>query len=174
MIPPALILALMLMLVPAEAQKHNGESAEAAQARYGVIADAIAAEARDDLRLSRFLVTIARHETTFRQVMHSGEKKGDHGTSWGLYQIKCGHKPDSKVWNLKIKCRDLVGVSPKATAVATKAAATFLRPIIERCYGAPICVFKAYGGIPQDRLTTGTLRKRLLARAATYRRLVRQ
>ena len=175
-----IILALMVLLVPPKAQQARETEADAT-ARYSVIAEAIAAEAGDDARLARFLVTVARHESSFRRDIHSGKKRGDGGRSWGLFQIMVSEHAtqllprkargtDGKL----LRARDIAGTTPVATRNAAKAAAHYLRPIIEKCAGAPLCVFSAYGGVSKTRIAGDEkLRDRLAARVATYRRLAR-
>jgi len=162
-----IILALMIGLVPPKYQK---EGEELARVRYQVIAAAISAEAKGDIRLARFLITVAKHESSFRLDIHSGKKRGAAGEA-GLFQVMVGK--DGKILRHKYTAKQVIGVSPEATARAVEVAAVYLRPIIVGCYGAPLCVFKRYGGIPRDRLTQGELRRRLLARVATYQQLVR-
>ncbi|KKN65701.1 hypothetical protein LCGC14_0478400, partial [marine sediment metagenome] len=73
----------------------------------------------------------------------------------------------------KLRARDIVGATPKATLNATKAAAFYIRPFIKRCFGQPMCVFKSYAGVSKTKMK-GKLLERLKARVATYRILVAQ
>jgi hypothetical protein len=171
MTTPALILSLMVLLVPPGHQKHNAEPAEAAKARYEVIATAIAAEAGEDVRLARFLLTVARHESTFRRDVHSGKVRGDGGRSWSLFQIMVSREPTQRLRGLRYRARDIVGTSPAATRRAADAAAHYLRPIIARCQGAARCVFLAYGGVSQTMGKRSEVKRRIDARVATYERL---
>ncbi len=164
------VLALIVLLVAPVNQEHNGESEADARVRYDTIAEAIANEAGDDWRLAMFLITVARHESTFKRANHSGEVRSDHGKSWGLYAVYCGRDPNSRVPRTKYRAHEIVGVDAAATARATHAAAIHLRPRIVGCGGIPMCVFKGYGGVGKD--VSPETQKRLEARVRTYRRLV--
>ena len=164
------LLVLISMLVPASAQEklHNEPEAKA-KARYSVIAEAITGEADGDMRLARFLITVAKHESSFTRAVHSGRKKGDAGRSWGLYQIMAGRYPISQVPGTKYKAHEIVGVDIEATRRSTEAAAFHLRRAIRRCKGEPFCVFRSYGGV--SRTYSPKVRARLEARVRTYSRL---
>lgn len=166
------LLSLMVSLVPPSNHKYGGENESDARERYETIATAISDISGDDVRLAKFLLTIARHESTFRKDVHSGENKGDQGRSWGLYQIMCGRKSTNEVPGTsgKYLARDIVGTDWKRTYQATDAAAIVLRPIIERCSGNARCVFMAYGGVSKTNIETD-VRRRINARVRTYRGL---
>lgn len=160
------ILALMILLVPPHFQA-DGE--EQARERYATIAESIAALS-DDTDLTRYLLTIAKHESDFRRDIHSGDLRGDEGRSWGLFQILCGRDPDAEVpGDSGLRARHIVGTSKVQTANAVYAAITLLRPIIARCRAKPLCVFRTYGGVrgKGDRKTE----ERINARVATFERL---
>lgn len=181
------ILALLVMLVPPAQQKHNGEDEAAALARYGIIANAISVEAAADDALALFLVTTARHESSFSIKVHDGRRRGDceyeqwsdgklriaPGTckSWGLFQINCGKSRRAKCPSLPYRANEIIGTDEPATERATKAGATHLRKHIKGCKGRPLCVFRGYVGAPR-----GPMSKRVasivLPRVWTYRRLV--
>lgn len=158
------------MLVPPSAQEKFHDEPEAdARARYAVIAEAVAGEVGGDMRLARYLLTVAKHESSFTRAVHSGAKKGDALRSWGLFQIMCGRYPISRVPGTKYKAHEIVGVDLAATKRATKAAAVHLRRAIRRCKGAPLCVFRGYGGV--SRTYSPKVKARLLARVRTYKSL---
>lgn len=165
------ILAAMIALVPPANQKQSGEAEPAARARYAVIANAIALEAKGDARLARFLIVTARHESSFAVTVHRGTRRGDGGRSWGLYQINCGKRRSSKCPRIPFRAGELVGTSKAATARATKAGALHLRKHVLGCKGAPRCVFRGYVGAPR-----GPMSKRVagivLPRVTTYRRIL--
>jgi len=167
------ILVIISMLVPASAQEKFRQEPEAeARARYAVIAEAIAGEVGGDIRLARFLLTVAKHESSFARSVHSGKKKGDAGWSWGLYQIRCGRHPGARVPGTKYQAHEIVGVDLAATKRATNAAAGYLRRLIRVCKGEPLCVFRGYGGVSRTYSTkVGT---RLNARVKTYKSLTRR
>jgi hypothetical protein len=165
----AIIGALMALLVPPS--KQPGETESEATDRYHVIATAIADEAGQDRRLTLFLLTVARHESTFKASVHSGAERGDAGHSWSLFQLKLGRAADSRVPRTDYVARDIVGVGPRATRRAVDAAATWLRPLIEGCRGAPLCSFARYGGVDLATADAITM-DRLAARVRTYNRLV--
>lgn len=167
-----LILTILTILVPPKAHKHGtGESESDARERYGVIAEAIGAEADDDVRLAAFLMAVARHESTLRRDIHSGAKRGDGGHSWSLYQLNCGPRSDSVVPGTKYRAHEIVGTDLAATKRATFAAAVHLRKAIRACKGAPLCVFKRYGGVSKTMAKDSKVKERLEARVKTYRRI---
>lgn len=164
------ILALILLLVPASRQTHNDETEADARVRYDTIADAVAHEAGTDERLGLFMLTVARHESTFRRDTHSGKHRGDAGRSVSIFQIKCKRGDMARVPFTDFRVHEIVGVDIESTRNAASAVATILRPRIKGCGGAPLCVFKAYGGIAGK--PAPDVQARLDARVATYRRLV--
>lgn len=166
----ALVLTLITLLVPAKHQKHNDETEKAATTRYERIAEAISTESNDDKTLALFLLTVARHESTFRKDIHSGKQRGDAGHSWGLYQIRCGKDRNAFVPGTKYRAHQIVGIDLAATKRATHAAAIWLRPFIKKCKGNPMCVFKSYAGL--SKTEDPKVKTRLKARVKTYRRLV--
>lgn len=166
-----LLLLLIALLVPPKHQTHNGETEEAARARYDVIAQAIHSVAGEDHVLAAFLVTVARHESTFRRDIHSGEVRGDGGWSWSLYQLNLGPRSDSVVPGTKWRARDIVGVELAPTRRATHSAAIHLRKAIKVCHGEPLCVFKRYGGVSKTMAKDKKVAERLRARVKTYRRV---
>ena len=157
----------MTLLIPPSFQP---ETETDARTRYAVIASAIASEAGTDARLARFMITVAKHESSFARNVHAGERRGDGGRSWGLFQIMCGRHPTGIVPGTSYRARDIVGIDTAATQRAASAVAFHLRKGIKACSGAPMCVFKRYGGVSQT--VTPKQRKRLEARVATYWRLV--
>jgi hypothetical protein len=165
----AIIFLLMMFLIPADKQTNHGETETQAKDRYAVIARAITDEAQDDKQLTLFLLTIAKHESSFRKDIHSGKVKGDQGRSWGLFQMLCGRSPNAKVPGTKYKAKDIVGVDYKSTRQAANATGFHIRKFIKRCNGRPMCVFKIYGGVGKNPKPK-TL-KRLQARVRTYRLL---
>lgn len=167
----AVLATLIALLVPPVHQTHNGESEDDARARYGVIAEAVADEALDDKRLALFLLTVARHESSFVRKVHSGKVRGDKGKSWSLFQFNVGRSPRSKVPGTSYRAHEIVGVDTASTSRAVDAAATWLRPMIKRCNGRPRCVFIRYGGISKSAAKSPRVRRMLDARVATYRRL---
>ncbi len=165
----ALLLSLMVLLVPPKAHQHSGEAEADARARYGVIAEAIAAEAGDDQRLALFMLTAARYESTYARSVHTGRVKGDGGRSWSIFQIMCGKRADSVVPGTKMRARDIVGADAASTARAAKAAAVHFRRHIKVCKGRAVCVFKNYGGV--TRTAKGQVLDRIRQRVTTYQRL---
>lgn len=166
----ATVLALIVLLVPPAHQKHNGESEADARARYGVIAKAIAVEAGSDETLGLFMLSVARHESTFTRKVHTGKTRGDGGRSWSLFQIMCGKRADSVVPGTRYRARQIVGTDYAATRRATRAVGVHLRKAIKACGGQPMCVFKRYGGVSQTE--DPKVKARLEVRVKTYRRLV--
>lgn len=158
-----LILALMIALIPPSYQKDDN-----ARERYYSIAAEIAWQANDQT-LAFFLLTIARHESSFRYDIHNGDTLGDQGRSWGLFQFFCGRSSDAKVPGTDYRAHEIVGVGGVATARAVHAAVIWLKPFIKACGGRPMCVFKMYGGVGKhpDEKT----RVRLVERVTTYERL---
>lgn len=163
------ILALICLLVPPAAQEHNGERIDRARERYEVIADGIFEVAGEDERLVLFLLTIAKHESSFRRSIHAGEVKGDAGRSWGLFQLNLGPKPETEIKDTPYRAEDIVGVDEKATRRAVEVTAGLIAPRIESCQGAPYCVFKAYAGVAGD--PPYEMEVRLRSRVNTYRKL---
>lgn len=166
----AILLILMMFLIPAEKQKHETETES--KDRYATIAKAISDESQSDKQLSLFLLTIARHESSFSKAIHSGKRRGDQGRSWGLYQMLCGRSKFAKVPGTKYKAKDIVGIDYKSTRRATYATAFHIRKIIKRCGGRPMCVFKVYGGVGKK--TNKKTQKRLEARVRTFHLLKRK
>lgn len=161
-----LILALMMILIP---PKYQAEDEADARERYYSIATEIAWATNDDQRLALFLLTIARHESSFRYDIHNGDKLGDHGRSWGLFQILCGTNRNADVPKTAYKAHQIIGVDTASTARAVDAAVIIVRPLVESCGGRPMCVFKAYGGIGKN--VDEKTRTRLVERVTTYKRL---
>lgn len=156
-----------MFLIPAEKQKNETETES--KTRYATIAKAISDEAKDDKRLALFLLTIARHESSFSKAIHSGAKRGDQGRSWGLFQILCGRSENARVPGTKYKAKDIVGTDYESTLRAANATAIHIRKFIKRCGGRPMCVFKIYGGVGKN--PNKKTQKRLNARVRTYRLL---
>lgn len=167
------LIALMLWLVPADHHKFQPEDPADVVARYTVIAHAIADEVGEDRRLALYLLTVARHESTFARSVHAGERRGDDGRSWGLFQIMVGRRASYRIKDhpKEWRARDIVGLSHEATARSVWTAAWVLRDRIEGCEGQPTCTFKAYGGVRSGPMR-GETKRRILARVDTYRRLV--
>lgn len=165
------ILVLISMLVPAKAQVRHGETEVDAKKRYAVIAEAVAGEAAGDIRLAHFLLTVAKHESSFTRAVHSGKKKGDGLRSWGLYQIMCGKSRNAVVPATQYRAHEIVGVDLAATKRATDAAAGYLRFAIRKCKGEPACVFRRYGGVSQT--YSPKVKARIDARVRTYRLLAK-
>lgn len=161
----AIILALMCFLVPPERQRHNGEEADAARGRYQVIARAIAsvAESRTE---ALYLVTVARHESSFAEPVHSGEVRGDDGRSHGLFQELCGRGDMAECPGGEL-AKDIQGTGEVATARATASALRLLRRAVGKG-ASPADVFARYGGV-RDRDDP-----RIRARVATFQRLRRR
>ena len=164
-----IILAAMLLLVPAEAHRPHGESVDDANGRYGVVAAAVGDEAKGGVQLVSFLLAVARHESDFRKSVHSGKVKGDRGWSHSLWQLRCGPRPTSRCPRTKYIVRDIVGVDLAATRRGANAAAGHLRRAVKACQGRPECVFKYYGGV--SKTTNLKVQGRIDARVKTYRRL---
>ena len=152
--------------------RHADEPAADAWSRYGVIAEAIAAEAKGDEALTRYLLTVAMHESSFSRKAHDGRARGDDGRSWGLYQIMCGRRMNARAPGTDYEAHHIIGVGPKATRRATEAAAIHLRTHIAACKGAPRCVFLRYGGLKRMP-APGKVADRINARLTTYGRLAR-
>jgi len=165
-----LIMALLVLLVPPT--KHANETAAEVGARYGVIAIAIADETVDDRRLALFMLAIARHESGFSRDVHNGRRRGDKGRSWGLFQILVGRHADGLVPGTEYRAHEIVGVDAASTRRSVDAAATWLRPMITKCHGAPLCVFTRYGGVGRN--PPPEVLARLDARVATFRLLATQ
>lgn len=165
----ALILSLVCWLVPAEHQTHNDETVDHAVERYATIADAVHEVAGADERLVLFMLTVGKHESHFRRVIHSGAERGDHGRSWGMFQKWIGRSRDARIPGTPYRARDIVGVDADSTRRAVEVAAADLAPCIERAGGRPMGVFKCYGGVGAhpDEVTL----KRLQARVATFNKL---
>ena len=163
-----IILTLIMFLVPSVNQKYNGEAEDEAKIRYATIAKAIADETQNK-QLALFLLTVARHESSFRKDIHTGKVRGDQGRSWGLFQILCGRKANARVPGTKYKAKQIVGDDYDSTRRATHATGYHLRRIIKRCHGKPMCVFKGYGGVGKN--VSKKTQKRLNARVRTYERL---
>jgi len=174
-----LLLTLICLLVPPSAHEHGtGEAAPDARARYEVIAGAVALEAGDDATLAAFLLTVAHHESSFRSDIHSGDKLGDGGLAWGLFQVhpedKRANDPTAPLRRSEHVAGDLVGTGAAPTRRAVKVTASYLRPYIRGCRADAMCVFLAYGGIARGRFDTlpAKVKARLYARVKTYQRLV--
>jgi hypothetical protein len=166
----AAIFALVCWLVPPHYQTHNNETEKAARDRYLVISHAIHDVTRDD-RLQLFLLTVARHETNYKQKHHSGDVQGDYGYAWGLFQLNLGSKRrDFEIPNTSYTLGDIVGTDAASTYRAVKVAADMLAPRIQKCGGQPYCVFRLYGGLSKDKIDKAT-HQRLLARVTTYRKI---
>jgi hypothetical protein len=169
----ATIAALIALLIPPANHKPAGETEDDARARYAVIAEAVHDVAGDDERLVLFLLTVARHESTFRRKVHSGATRGDNGFAWSLFQLNIGsRKTSTKIPRTEYTLGEIVGVDLASTKRATIAASTYLRPAIKRCKGAPRCVFANYGGLSKSEARKPERVKQLDVRVATYRRLV--
>jgi hypothetical protein len=137
-----------------------------------VIARSIDSEAKQDHTLALYLLTIARHESSYTRTVHIGHTRGDNGRSWGIYQMMCGARADAKVPGTDYTARDIVGVDSESTDRATEVAALWLRGIISRCKGSSDCVFRAYGGV--SKTATGPVADRIRARVATFNKLRRE
>lgn len=168
----AFIASLIVLLVPTSAHKFHGETPEQAAARYDTIAESMATVAGDDARLAAYLLTVARHESTFTLPVHTGKKRGDAKRSWGLYQIMCARYPASMVPGTAYRAGQIVGTDASSTLRATEAAAVHLRGHIKVCKGAPMCVFKRYGGVGNRKKIGPKTQARLNARVATFNRLL--
>ena len=164
-----IILYAILMLVPAQAQKLHGEPADAATARYGVVATAVNDEAKGSAELASFILAVARHESDFRKSVHSGKVTGDRGWSHSLWQLRCGPRPTSRCPRTKFVVQDIVGTSLAATRRGASAASKHLRRAVKACGGRAECVFKRYGGV--SKTTNLKVQGRIDARVKTYRRL---
>jgi hypothetical protein len=162
----AAILALMFALVPPARQIHNDEAEDAARVRYAVIAEAIREVSHGDAELARYLLTVARHESSFTRGVHTGVIRGDGGRSWSLYQFNLGG-PTAAVPRTPWVAMEVVGVDYLATYRPTSAAAGWLAPYIESCRGNVACVFQRYGSVENAE------DPRILARVSTYRKLQR-
>lgn len=178
-----LLLVVMLLLVPARAQEHRGEEADAAKDRYARIAQAVAEEAKGDQRLAAFLLSIAKHESTYARAVHSGKKRGDGGRSYGLFQLQLPrmaiHHTDVRIpdhpkgWRGK----DIVGTDFESTRRAVWTAAWVLRPKVKACHGNAECVFRSYGGLPPRGALKPKVKERIDGRVETYfkvRRLMKK
>lgn len=168
-----LIFSLLISLIPLNVHEVTHDESEAsARARYEHIAASVAEEAEDShLLLALYLITVARHESALALPVHTGEVRGDHDRSWGLYQIMCGPHQTDPVPGTDYQARDIVGTTRAATERATEAAAVHLRAHMKRCgaRNAP-CVFRAYGGV--SKTATGPVADRIAARVATFQRLL--
>ncbi len=160
-----IILALMIGLVPPKYQK---EGEELARVRYQVIAAAISIESSEDRTLALFMITVARHESSFRLDIHSGSKRGAAGEA-GLFQVMVENDPPHRVIGHTYTATEIMGTDLKSTRRAAEVAAAFLAPRIDKCNAEPLCVFASYGGV--SRSSGGVVGKRLAARVATYERL---
>jgi len=172
MLQAATIAALIALLTPPANHKPAGEEPDDVRARYAVIAEAVHGEAGDDTSLALFLLTVAKHESTFRRDVHSGAMRGDNGFAWSLFQLNIGsRKTTTKIPQTDFTLGEIVGVDDASTKRATKAASVYLRPAIKRCNGAPRCVFMNYGGLSKKESRKPSRAKQLDARVATYHRL---
>jgi hypothetical protein len=161
----AAIVALICALVPAARQSHNGESEADALDRYATIARAVAATSTSDVR-ALYLLTVFRHESSFRRDVHAGEKRGDDGRSWCLGQIMIGRGKTRLVPNRKERAAELVGVDIEATTTCARVATAYLDRAIRACgVERPACVMAYYGGV------TSEDDQRIHARVKTFQRL---
>jgi hypothetical protein len=158
------ILSAMLALVPVEHQ--IAEPMYDAIDRYSTIATAIANEAGGDDVLARYLLAVARHESSYREDVHSCATLGDEGRSVSAFQILVG---EGRALFTGYRRAELCGVDLPATARATATAGAYLRFALQRCGGdRPVCVFSVYGGV------TTKADPRIVARVATLFRLRRR
>jgi hypothetical protein len=131
--------------------------------RYSTIATAIADEAGVDDVLARYLITVARHESSYRLDVMNCATLGDEGRSFGTFQILTGA---GRARFTGYRGPELCGVDLSATARATATAAAYLRFALQRCGGdRPSCVFSVYGGV------TTKADPRIVARVGTWFRL---
>ena len=154
-------------------------------ARYRTIAEAVATivaevdagaagapawPAGRGAELGRYLVTVAYHESGFREDVHSGigrHARGDAGRSWCLVQRllgASGRERTSRGW----RARELVGCDAAATRRCLLTGADVLASARLRCgaeRGTAYCVLAAYGGVWWSR------DPRIRARAATLGKL---
>lgn len=169
----AVLLMVMMFLVPVKAQKHRGEEEASAKERYDTIARAVAEEADGDEQLAAFLLTIGKHESTYAKKVHSGDKRGDAGRSYGLFQLQLPvdaiHHRDVRIpdhpkgWRGK----DIVGTDLASTKRAVWTTAWILRPKIKACKGNAECVFRSYGGLGSGELPP-KVKERIDGRVETY------
>lgn len=167
----ALIIALMVAIVPLDRHRFHAETEASALDRYWTIANSIVGEGADE-DLTLFLLATARHESGFGHKVHSGERKGDNGKSWGLYQIMCGPLASCQIPRLpEFTAGEIVGITDLNTRYATHVGSVHLRFHIKRCGGNPHCVFKNYMGAPSP--LSVEHQRRVNARVSTFYRLKR-
>lgn len=167
------IAEMMAELVPPATQKHSGESEADAKKRYGMIATSIEKAAGGDRTLALFLIVTARHESTFSIRVHSGEKRGDGGASWGLFQINCGKSKTAKCPLIPYRANEIVGLEAPATERSADAGARHLKAHMPGCRNDPYCVWKAYVGAPRGPMSP-RIKALVHPRVTTYFRLLNQ
>lgn len=125
------ILGAMLRLVPLEKQ-HDEYAAE----RYTTIAEAIENVSAGDERMAKMLVTVALHESSFREDVHAGRARGDGGRAYCLGQV---HPTEHGVVG-----KDLIGTDLAATERCMRTVKTVLTKALNRC-GTVGGAFSIYG-----------------------------
>jgi len=80
--------------------------------------------------------------------------------------------PASRVPGTPYKAGQIVGTDAASTRRAAHAAAIHMRSHIKICKGAPMCVFRRYGGIGNRKVGPKT-QERLDMRVTTFKRLSR-
>ena len=102
------LVAAMMAWVPLHA--HAG-TADEAEARYRSIAEDVVSVAFDQnetplvdepggrARTALLLLSVASYESGFREAVDNGERRGDHGASYCLMQIRVGDGTTSEGWS---------------------------------------------------------------------------